>query len=573
MSFGCSARTLCCHLNGGLQLHDLPPSQPQRQVEVQLGHLCNNRCVFCVSGQLSEQGRAPQLAVQPILNEIRAARANGALRITLLGGEPTIQRSFPEVLSEAVALGFDEVVIFTNGVMTPRTSFRERVMALLKRLGPEHRKRVLWRFSLQGGDEASHDATTLKQGSWKRILDSMAELQRVGARLSGNMCVVESNYRSVPALGATCKQYDLENLHLDMVRPRDAGDRSDAELQAMMARYTDMAPFFQELSEQVDRQLGPHWDLNFGNVPYCTALAISHRIHHDGQDTVTVAADGQGNTQQGFDKYLDKRSDKGKPASCASCVFEGRCSGVFDKYRQFYGDGELVPVTASQLWETDRAGHHFALLAEGPLRDLKDVRILQVDDRGGEIEVQLGGWRAVLRRSGRAPRRQGWWLARGDRWEVELLGPVPAIAPSAEPLWLGLRAIAAALGTALPVGSDLGGAFRLAQAQQAQQRQDSLQRRQAEATAARWHQALAGRPLGQWMPLAPTEQGSLSWQLAELRFSLVAAAERDKGGRWLPSLHHTAVGVDGPALASLNQVIAKILRENRGVTGDVPRGR
>lgn len=542
-------------------MHELPPSQPQRQVEVQLGHLCNNRCVFCVSGQLSEQGRAPQLAVLPILAQIRAARANGAQRITLLGGEPTIQRSFPEVLAEAVALGFDEVVIFTNGVMTPRASFRQRVMEVLQRLGPLHRQRVLWRFSLQGGDEASHDATTLNPGSWKRILDSMAELQSSGGRLSGNMCVVESNYRTVPELAAVIGQFGLENLHLDMVRPRDAGDRSDAELLAMMARYTDMAPSFLALSDRVDAQLGPHWDLNFGNVPYCTALPVSHRIHHDGQETVTVAADGQGNTQQGFDKYLDKRSDKGKPASCATCFFDGQCSGVFDKYRQFHGDAEFVPVTAAQLWQADTAGHHFVQLVAGPLARLDGVRVVQLDDRGGELEVLLGPWRAVLRRTGRPPRRQGWWLARADRWEVELLGPVPAAAPSPEPLWTGLRAIAGALGTALPQGPGLGSAFRQAQALQAQQRQQTQLRQQAEATASRWRELLGGRPLAVWAPESPGPDGALRWRHGALQFSVVVTTECDAKGNWQPSLRHRAHGVDAAQLAELNQAIAKILRE------------
>ena len=48
-------------------------AEPERQIEVQLGHLCNNRCVFCVSGQLSEQKRAPQLPVDPIAEQIRAS--------------------------------------------------------------------------------------------------------------------------------------------------------------------------------------------------------------------------------------------------------------------------------------------------------------------------------------------------------------------------------------------------------------------------------------------------------------------------------------------------------------------
>ncbi len=285
-------------------------AEPQRQVEVQLGHLCNNRCVFCVSGQLSEQDRAPQLPPEPIVRQLREARAGGATKITFLGGEPTLQRSFLELLRLAVDLDFQEIVLFTNGTMTPRASFRERVFEVLEGLGPRMRERVIFRFSLQGGTREAHDETTVNPGAWDRIQSSLEVLHDLGCRLTGNMCVVTSNYASVAALADIAARFHFENLHLDMVRPRDAGDRTDAHLRGIMSRYTEMAPHFAALSHAVDARLGADFDLNFGNVPHCTALDVSHRVHHDGQQTITVAADGQGRTQEGFDKYQDKRSDK-----------------------------------------------------------------------------------------------------------------------------------------------------------------------------------------------------------------------------------------------------------------------
>ena len=42
-------------------LHEAARVTTQREgahIEVQLGHFCNNRCVFCASGQLTESGRS-----------------------------------------------------------------------------------------------------------------------------------------------------------------------------------------------------------------------------------------------------------------------------------------------------------------------------------------------------------------------------------------------------------------------------------------------------------------------------------------------------------------------------------
>lgn len=96
------------------------------QFEIQLGHLCNERCVFCASGQLTQLKLAGHIKLDPMIAAIEQARANGARRITFLGGEPTLHKGFPAVLARAVELGFEEIVIFTNGVMLPHPGFIDR---------------------------------------------------------------------------------------------------------------------------------------------------------------------------------------------------------------------------------------------------------------------------------------------------------------------------------------------------------------------------------------------------------------------------------------------------------------
>src|SRR5262245_49847822 len=84
-----------------------PMTQSPGQFEIQLGHLCNNRCVFCVSGQLTSKGEAPLLRGDDLCQALDQAWAAGYRRVTLLGGEPTIQPYFMDVVRRAVALGFD----------------------------------------------------------------------------------------------------------------------------------------------------------------------------------------------------------------------------------------------------------------------------------------------------------------------------------------------------------------------------------------------------------------------------------------------------------------------------------
>ncbi len=551
-------------------------AEPTLQVEVQLGHLCNNRCVFCVSGQLSEQKRAPQLPAEPIRKQIQEARESGATKMTFLGGEPTMQRSFFDLLAFAVELDFQEIVIFTNGTMTPRASFRKRALDILAGLGPDMRKRVIWRFSLQGGTREEHDATTMNPGAWERIVASMDELLGTGARLTGNMCVVESNWRSIETLADMAEKYSFENLHLDMMRPRDSGDRTDAHLRSVMARYTDMAPKFKALLDRCDAKLGLDFDLNFGNVPYCTAPDVSHRIHHDGELTVTVAADGEGGTQLGFNKYEDKRSDKHKPLGCERCVFNASCSGVFDKYREFYGDDEFRPISVDELWQRDAAGHHFMLLARPAIEALARSgawRITRTNDTTVEIEVAVpvdeaqpdgAQWRVSLRRPGRRGARSGWYSVASDRLEAAFFGPNPQNRDNVPRLNDALQRLAMALETKLPEVT----ADALAQAWQRQQQHVALQKNRETQT---WRQLagvvdrLRAEPLAGLKPGAMRKDAEqiavdLDFTGAQGTLTLTVRATETPDGRFLPRFQHVAPGVSEATVAQFSQALVRRLR-------------
>ncbi len=330
--------------------------EPKTQVEIQLGHMCNNRCVFCVSGQETALGRARPLPEAPILERLNEAFAKGHRKLTLLGGEPTLQPSFKAVVAHAVALGFEEVVLFTNGVKTARAAFLDEVLALSPRARAASALSLAssggyftWRISIQGATCDSHEGTTRKLGSFGRILRTMEALQARGERVTVNMCVVGSNYASVDSFPELIERYNVRQLHLDMVRPMDAGARTEEEFASMMPSYALMVPPLVRLAQGVR----PDFDLNIGNFPYCFAPELARYIHHDGEETETIAVDGEQDLSRPWNKYFVKRRDKFKPPGCEGCVFSPRCSGVFQKYAELRGVEEVRAVTPERLREVD----------------------------------------------------------------------------------------------------------------------------------------------------------------------------------------------------------------------------
>ena len=388
--------------------------EPKTQVEIQLGHMCNNRCVFCVSGQQTELGRARPLPLDPLVEQVSAAFARGHRKITLLGGEPTLQPGFLQLLRHAVEIGFEEIVIFTNGVKTARASFIDEVVA--------QGGNLTWRISLQGANKTAHERTTKRPGSFDRIVRSMQHLCERGQRLTVNMCVVQSNYESVAEFPELLLPVGATQLHLDMVRPLDAGERTEEEFAQMIPRYSEMV----EPLRRMIHGFPDGFDVNIGNLPYCIAPDLAPWIHHDGEHTDTIAVDGDRDLSRPWDKYFVKRRDKLKPERCKECVFEPKCSGIFEKYRALYGDTELVPITAERLRSVDpqlrMLGAHLvpivrslsAWKAPAPFESV----VAEINgDREARVTISVGSERLVV-----GLREPGGGIASFDLFSLHVLG-------------------------------------------------------------------------------------------------------------------------------------------------------
>jgi pyruvate-formate lyase-activating enzyme len=360
------------------------------QFEIQLGHLCNNRCVFCSSGQLSEWKVARPVPIAPVVEALDRARAAGARRVTFLGGEPTIHKGFHGAVSHAVSLGFEEVVIFTNGVMFTHPGFIDGVVAL----GP----RIEWRVSIQGGNEAAHVAVTGRADSFRRIEAGLRALAALGQRVTANLCVNEQSYRSLPDYPALMAAHGIQQLHVDVVRPDSTGPRDEATMRQLLPRYTDMAPHFRAMLEGFAARL-PGFDVNVGNLPYCVLPEWADLIHHGGEETVTQACDTEG-LEAAVDKYEWHYSMRRHPAGCDGCALRPRCSGVYAEYLALHGDAEFRAVTpdalraarvrrqAARLAQALRAVGRFSGWSAGEVRDDSEETVLPLrSDDGARLDV------------------------------------------------------------------------------------------------------------------------------------------------------------------------------------------
>ena len=299
-----------------------------RELELNLGHVCNNRCLFCVSGQLTARGQATHAPIDGLRAALRAGAADGVRRVTLLGGEPTLHPELLPLLDEIVALRIPEVVLFTNGARVGDARFLDAVCAR----GP-----LTWRFSIQGGDLAAHDHVTQRKGAFARIVQGLEALSARGQRLTVNMCVNGENLDRLDALPAVLGRCGVSSFHADMVRPHSVGERSAAELDALVAPYPVVAAALRRMLRAF-AQHAPQVDVRIGNLPFCVLPEAAHRIEHGGQQTETRTADAEGRALgAGVDKYAYQAAERSHPAVCDGCRWRARCVGLPLAYLSRHG--------------------------------------------------------------------------------------------------------------------------------------------------------------------------------------------------------------------------------------------
>lgn len=341
--------------------HALDPAQAVEQVEIQLGHLCNNRCVFCASGFMTNLKVVGQEDAHPALAQLEDARRRGARKVTFVGGEPTLQREFPRIVQRARELGYAEIVVFTNGVRTQQREYLEQLCAG----GP-----LTFRVSIQGGDQATHDRVTGRAGAFQRIVDGLSLMNELGQRITVNACLNALSYQSVGGYVELARRFGVSQVHLDQINPLEIGNRPPGYLGTILARYSEQAPHLARMLGGFSRALGPEFDVNLGNIPFCVMPEWAHRIHHAGEHTMVVSANLGGLAPAGHDKYERKTEHKTKPASCRQCAFDPVCTGLFDEYAERFGTGELVPVPVERLRRQRNAAALFTLLEAPALERL-----------------------------------------------------------------------------------------------------------------------------------------------------------------------------------------------------------
>jgi MoaA/NifB/PqqE/SkfB family radical SAM enzyme len=326
----------------------------RRNVEINIGKACNNRCVFCIDGMPKKEDRS-YMPFEDMKRELEFWHASGSRSVGFLGGEPTTYPWIVQATEFARDLGFTRIAIATNATKLRLFHFTDKMLeAGLTRVTT----------SMHGHTPELEDRITRVPGVFekkKAALDYLMKKKREGYLPDGvsvNIVINGWNYRHLlHMMKFFYEEVGLDDLRVNFIRPEGYAE-GDPELCPPFAKVVPYLVKAVVLAET-------HWKgrtFTFGGFPLCTlpkALRDNDDLlrkhmgeYRDLSTDCSVRQDGDGfgieeirDGRSRFNWQDRKRFDlKNAPDACHSCSKVALCEGVWRGYIDIHGDKEFYPV-------------------------------------------------------------------------------------------------------------------------------------------------------------------------------------------------------------------------------------
>jgi MoaA/NifB/PqqE/SkfB family radical SAM enzyme len=319
-----------------------------RNIEINLGMVCNNRCVFCVNAKVRPAQRR-WVAKNRIVAEIERAAAQGYRALGFLGGEVTICPHAAEVIRIARAHGFARISLCTNG----RRLARREVLEALLDAGATR-----FTVSVHSHEPEVEDRLNARRGAFAEQLAGIDNLVRAAAAgrlpdgVSLNGCIHGLNFDRLTEMARFFRARGVRDIRFNFIRPEHlaAGNRE------LVPRLTDCIPEALRLIRASHR--GLDMTVTFGDIPLCVWPArFLHRIdlarQHLGElrDLDTDVSEFRGGAAPFRFNWRRMRATRLKAhvRACTTCPARLLCEGPWEAYLELHGAGELHPIDRPAL--------------------------------------------------------------------------------------------------------------------------------------------------------------------------------------------------------------------------------
>lgn len=147
---------------------------------------CNQDCIFCDSNASPDRDLYSEKQIK-----LQISRGIGLRRLNITGGEPTICEKLGEYIRLARKTGYRDIAMLTNG-----NKFSDKKYTLqIKKSGLTEAIVSVYHYDPQICDQISK-----VKGSFSQKLKGIANLQKLGIKITVNIVIFSGNYSAIPQI-------------------------------------------------------------------------------------------------------------------------------------------------------------------------------------------------------------------------------------------------------------------------------------------------------------------------------------------------------------------------------------
>ena len=298
----------------------------RRWLEIALDYRCNLRCLGCHA--CHDTGES--LSSTQALEVLRAGRARKITSLWLGGGEPTLRGDLLRLVKTARGLGYEEVLLQTNGM---RLAYPAYVDALLAAGVTDVSVNVKSHVA------EVHDRLSGVDGCHALLVAALEALAARDARVSADVLVTKTTMVDLPE---TVRFFAARGVRRFVLWLLSAADSAAREVDDEVPRIADVVPHLTRAAS-VAKDLSV--ELVSLHTPPCTLPGELRSVFLPASSLALLVVGPDGRSFP-----LEESSFEGGAyvEACAACVERGRCGGPRADYLRLHGAREIVPIPAAE---------------------------------------------------------------------------------------------------------------------------------------------------------------------------------------------------------------------------------
>jgi len=300
--------------------------------EMTINFECNSRCVFCYNPNFQPEWHEGELSLKEIAVALKTTRMRkGAWFADILGGEVTLRKDLPDIARIARKIGYTAVQITTNGLLLSDYDYAKRLFDAGINV---------FRISLHGATEKEHDRLVGVPGGFKKTVQAIRNVTKIGARAGINHIILPDNYKSFPEFAKLI----CDDLMLDaylFISPHYLGAMKTNSMEYKI-RYSDYMPYLRKALEYFEKKNLLLESPCLSNFVPCVLPEYVNLMaewkYQKNDDSLFVP------NQEPVDIYKMKERQRMKISRCKECAYYNECMGFEREYFNYFGGDEFVPL-------------------------------------------------------------------------------------------------------------------------------------------------------------------------------------------------------------------------------------